>query len=193
MNFLAHLLLSCGDEDLLVGNFLGDFTPNRDLARYPEAIQRGIRLHRVIDVYTDNHPAVRQGVGRLRSAHGKYASVLIDVFYDYILSQTWEDYGPAPLADFADATYDALLRHQHLMPPRLADRLRRMVAGNWLLQYRSLPGIDFTIRRLQERTSRPEFLEGAVETLAREESQLTEEFHQFFPEVTGHVAAFCAC
>ncbi|MCB0638455.1 MAG: DUF479 domain-containing protein [Lewinella sp.] len=193
MNFLAHLLLSCGDEELLVGNFLGDFTSNREMDRYPEGIQRGIRLHRSIDVYTDNHPDVRTGVARLRVQHGKYAPVLIDVFYDYILSKTWEHFGPAPLPVFAEETYESLLKYQAYMPATLADRLQRMVAGNWLLQYRTLDGIDFTVQRLQRRTSRPEQLEGAVETLSREEAQLKVEFLHFFPELMEHVSAFCAC
>ncbi len=193
MNFLAHLLLSCEDEATIVGNFLGDFVKNRDLPNYSEEIRKGIMLHREIDTYTDNHPVVRQGTARLRGRHGKYAPVVVDVLYDYILSKEWERYGPKPLPDFASDTYDVLLRNSRLMPAWLAERTELMVADDWLRQYQSYAGISNTFLRLKRRVSKPELLLGVEESLREEEEALTAEFNQFFPQIVGHVNWFCNC
>ena len=51
MNFLFHMLLSGTDDQILVGNFMGDFVKGPLLERFPERIRRGITLHRRIDSF----------------------------------------------------------------------------------------------------------------------------------------------
>ena len=59
MNFLGHALLSNKDEGLLLGNMMGDFIKGRlALAAYPKQVQAGILMHRAIDQFTDQHPAL---------------------------------------------------------------------------------------------------------------------------------------
>ena len=193
MNFLAHMLLSCEEEELLVGNFLGDFIKNRELPSFSPGIQRGVRLHRHIDSFTDAHPLVRQGTKRLHATHGKYAGVVVDVLYDYVLANHWEEFGPRDLQSFADKTYETLSSHTHLMPERLHGVVPRMIADNWLVRYGTREGIAFTFSRLQRRVSKPEFLEGVLPSLDQNEKELTEEFRQFFPEIAEAVQVFCAC
>ena len=67
MNHLAHCFLSFGDEDILLGNFLGDFVKGHDWEKYPRGIQRGILLHRAIDSFTDNSFNYRGGQKEKRS------------------------------------------------------------------------------------------------------------------------------
>jgi acyl carrier protein phosphodiesterase len=193
MNFLAHLLLSCEEEELMIGNFLGDFTKNKDLPTFSPAIQRGVRLHRIIDTYTDNHPIVRQGTHRLHQRHGKYAGVVIDVLYDYILANNWSDYGPGSLEEFAKSTYDTLERHLDKMPVRLHSIVPRMIADNWLVRYGAKDGIAYTFSRIQKRVSKPEYLENILISLEENEDQLTSEFALFFPDIFKEVKIFCNC
>ena len=49
MNILAHLYLSGQNEDVIIGNFIGDFVKGKQIQKYPEEIVKGIRLHREID------------------------------------------------------------------------------------------------------------------------------------------------
>ena len=84
MNYLAHLYLSGNNADLLLGNFIADHLKGADRKRiYPEAIKRGIALHRRIDTFTDAHPVVAESKVRVREQFGKYAPVIVDVFYDH--------------------------------------------------------------------------------------------------------------
>lgn len=83
MNYMAHIYLSHGKEEQLLGNFIADFVGNKDLVNYGKKVIEGIMLHRKIDSFTDNHDIVRKGTKRLRSIQGKYAPVVIDIIYDY--------------------------------------------------------------------------------------------------------------
>jgi len=193
MNFLAHLLLSCQDEELIVGNFLGDFIKNRDLPGLPPGIQQGIRLHRFIDTYTDNHPVVRQGTHRLQKRHGKYAGVVIDVLYDYILANHWAHYHSQSLGVFTQGIYQVLEQNLPLMPARLQQRVPLMIADDWLVQYGTTAGIAYTFSRLQQRVSKPEYLEDALVSLHEDQALLVEEFSHFFPAIAQEVSLFCDC
>ena len=191
MNFLAHCLLSCDDEHLLVGNFLADWLRNAEVLALPPAVQRGVTLHRLIDRYTDNHPAVRRSTARLQPAHRKYAPVLVDIYYDHLLASYWNRYSSESLSDFAQRQYYLLERYRHLMPPRLRARTSGMIAGNWLVQYGTDRGLRYTFQQVRKRLSRPEWLDDLETTLRTEHAGLTVDFHQFFPQLQTYVARQC--
>jgi acyl carrier protein phosphodiesterase len=188
MNFLAHLFLAHDDEGLMVGNYIGDFVPNRELDRYPEALRRGVWLHRRIDTFTDNHPRVRDCLRLLRPAHGKYAGVVFDVLSDALLSHNWSAFHTEPLREFTRRVYAVLEAHLPQMPEALARRTPLMIADDWLMQYAREEGIAFTLSRLQHRASKPEFLAGGVESLRRHYVELNAAFMDFFPELMAEVA-----
>lgn len=193
MNFLAHLFLSCNDEELLIGNFIADYIRNREVANYSTGIQAGIRLHRKIDSFTDNHLIVRQGTKRLQPYHHKYSAVVIDVLYDYLLIHNWTEYSGQSFEDFTGRVYRILAKNRGLMPAGLRKHLPNMIAKDWLSSYGRLEGLAFTFERIKTRVSRPEQLDGAVESLQRDFDYLNEEFKQFFPTVIAMVEAECAC
>lgn len=193
MNFLAHLFLSCENEELLVGNFLGDFVRNKEVSQFSPGIQEGVFLHRKIDSYTDRHPMVLQGVRRLYDYHHKYAPVVVDVFYDYFLSKNWDRYAGQPLRAFVNSIYKTLAKYQSEFPERLQKRLRLMIADDWLLNYSTLEGMSHTFHRMKKRVSKPEHLQNVMKSLLRDEAQLDAEFNQFFPEVIIYVKEECFC
>lgn len=193
MNFLAHCFLSCGQEEWLVGNFLADYIGNSPLDQYPAGVQEGILLHRKIDTYTDAHPEVLSGVRRLYPYHRKYAPVVIDVFYDYLLSQNWELYSDQLLREFTQSTYKILMEHIEWMPPNLKKNLPLMVADDWLISYGNKKGLAYTFSRLRNRLSRPEHLEGVMDSLERDIDLLNAEFNRFFPDVIAYVQKSCPC
>ncbi|MEZ4988614.1 MAG: ACP phosphodiesterase [Saprospiraceae bacterium] len=193
MNYLAHILLSCEDEALLVGNFLGDHLHNKELAAFPEAIQQGVRLHRFIDSYTDNHPEVRNSIRLLQPKHGKYAGVVVDVLYDFILAREWQHYGSGSLQDFANTVYEILLRHLPVMPERVQRFVPLMVADNWLVRYGTWEGIDYTFERMRKRASQPQWFDNAVASLQEHEAALSAHFSRFFPDISKEVKTFCHC
>ncbi|GIV32450.1 MAG: ACP phosphodiesterase [Saprospiraceae bacterium] len=188
MNFLAHLYLTRHDPVLTVGNFLGDMLTNRQVAQLPQAIQKGVKLHRAIDQFTDNHPANRQTLKLLRPRHGRYAGVVLDLLQDYLLSENWHLFMPEKtLREFSIDIYEILLGNLNEMPPPLRERTQRMVEADWLMQYANLAGLEYAFSRLQLRTSRPQYIEHATLTLREFHQPLTEGFLAFFPDVITFV------
>jgi len=193
MNFLAHLFLSCEQEELLVGNFLADLIKNRALETYSTGIQEGVLLHRKIDQFTDQHPMVSQGVHRLHPFHHKYAAVIVDVFYDYLLAKNWLLYTKEDFTVFTQRVYSILEKYKSVMPPKIQIRLSNMIDGDWLIGYSQYEGLAFTFDRMQFRLSKPEYLHGVIENLQTHESAFDEEFRTFFPEVIAFVNDECGC
>ena len=87
MNYLAPLLLSGESTRILVGSFIGDSVSGNQFSTLDPAIQRGILLNRAIGRFTDAHPVVRRFKQRAQTVTGRYATVVIDVFYDRFLAR----------------------------------------------------------------------------------------------------------
>lgn len=193
MNFLAHTFLSCRNEELLIGNFLADFIKNHQIRSFSPMIQEGIKLHRQIDTFMDEHPIVLQGVRRLYPKHHKYASVLIDVFYDHFLTINWAQYCDETLDQFTDATYRVFEKHLSVMPPRVQNIIPSMIRENWLGNYGTIAALEKPIEKLRDRSSRPEWYDGTIDSLKKDYDSLNLEFNQYFPEIIKYVGEVCPC
>src|SRR5262245_27221828 len=100
MNFLAHVYLAGGSDELLIGSVLGDCVKGSDLTKFSEAVGAGIRLHRRIDAFSDTHPVVGASKRRIGEANRRYAGPLVDLFYDHFLAASWHRYADGSLEEF---------------------------------------------------------------------------------------------
>ena len=195
MNFLAHLFLSGAPgaapyADVLVGNFIADSVPGRQLENYPPGVRAGIRLHRAIDTFTDQHPVVRRSTQRLREAgYGKYAGVISDMFLDHFLARHFAEFTPEPLPDFARRVYALLQAREAEMPPRVQQMLYYMAQHNWLLGYAETEGIARALGGLSRRASAGSGMETAAIELVANYQEYEDDFRAFFPQLQQHVAA----
>lgn len=187
MNFLAHIFLSNNQPHLIVGNFLADYINNKEVAVLPRPIQEGIRMHRKIDAFTDTHPMVRKSVERLRPNHRKFAPVVLDICFDYILVKNWKRYSVENIHQFTKKIYEILEDHSSLMPPKLQERLPRMIADDWLVKYGTEPGLRYTFERMKFRTRYPEYFMGAVDNFLKDYELYEKEFNQFFPDLIAEL------
>jgi len=190
MNLLAHFYLSGLDDSLTVGNFLGDFVKGKQYLQYPEAIARGILLHRSIDDFTDHHPVHLRSKRRLGNRYGHYAGVAIDIFYDHLLAKHWDEYADRPLPDFSQCIYQILKLRADGFPMRARQALEYMSAQDWLLQYRELEGIRRAMSGLSRRTKFESNLEQAPLDLTKHFSLFQQDFEVFFPELILHTQNF---
>ena len=108
MNFLAHLFLSGENDDIIIGNFIADAVKGRYIEKYNEKIRYGIKLHREIDNYTDNHPVFKQSRKRLLHKYHKFSGVIVDMYYDHFLAVNWSDYSDENLEAFVSNAYKIL-------------------------------------------------------------------------------------
>jgi acyl carrier protein phosphodiesterase len=154
-------------------------------------LKTGIRLHRAIDTFTDQHPVVRRSTQRLRAAgYGKYAGVISDMFFDHFLARSFHEFHPETLADFTREVYALLTARQHEMPARVQHFLPHLVAHNWLLHYAETEGIARALKGLSRRASAGSGMETAAEELQRNHAEYEADFRKFFPQLRVFVAEF---
>ena len=187
MNYLAHVFLSGSDEQLLVGNFIADAVKGKQAALYPQGIARGIRLHRLIDSYTDTHPVVAETKARLRPRYRKYAPVVADLYFDHFLASRFEEYATESLESYTARVYTLINRHFELLPERVQHFFPYMMKQNWLLSYAQVTGIGQALGGLSRRTSFVSGMETAGEELLENYSLYNRDFSLFFPELKAYV------
>ncbi|MBR9921728.1 MAG: DUF479 domain-containing protein [Bacteroidetes bacterium] len=193
MNFLAHLQLSCHDDHLLIGNFLGDFLKPKEVKELPVHIREGVDLHRAIDSFTDTHPVVSEAKKVLYPHFGKYASVFLDIFFDYLLARNWELYSAEAMNDFIYRCYNILRQRMDWIPERLHPRFNNMIKGKFLHEYTNWDGLSNTFDRMRRYVSHPEYFANPIPPLKEQEEFLNEKFLLFYPDLQKRAADFCAC
>lgn len=188
MNFLAHLYLSGSSENILVGNFIGDFVKGKSFDTYPPQVQQGIKLHREIDSFTDTHPRISQARKRLWANFRHYSGVVIDLFNDHFLATSWSKFSEIPLTEFAAKSYRILQTNIEQLPPGAQHMLPYMIEGNWLVNYGTISGIDRALTGLSKRTQFDSNMENASRDLELDYDFYGEIFNEFFPDLMSFVS-----
>lgn len=183
MNYLAHLFLSNKDPKLMMGNFLGDLITNKDFHQLEPELKKGVELHRLIDTYTDNHKIVSKTVEYLHPHHHKYAPVVVDIFYDYLLFINWKKYTDESVQDFADWSYEVINEYLEFVPQRRRKQVESMVSHNWLLGYGEFKHLHQTFLRVKKRARFPSNFELATQHLVDNLEILNSDFNEFFPDL----------
>lgn len=183
MNFLSHLFLSGNSKYITIGNFIGDFVKGKKMYNFPPSITKGIRLHREIDFFTDNHPLVFKSKEKLRERHGHYSGVVVDVFYDHFLAANWTTYHPQTLDQYADQTYKLLTDNLEQLPQAAQTMLPYMIKDNWLVAYATIDGIDQACKGIGRRTKFKSNLPTASQDLIKYYDEFEDLFKAFFPSV----------
>lgn len=187
MNHLAHIYLSGDDDGLKIGNFIADSVKGKAYLKYPEAIQKGILLHRKIDEFTDSHPIARKSASKFSARFGLYSGVIVDMVYDHFLAANWKDYHSVALKTYSEDFYTLLEENFDQLPARVQGFYPYMVEANWLLMYSTLTGIEEILFQMNRRVKRGVQLHLAVDELRENYSSLETEFRDFFRDLEGYV------
>lgn len=190
MNYLAHTLLSHQSAEAILGALLGDFVKGPITAAYPSQVGDAIRLHRLIDRYTDSHPVVLSSHTLVSGARRRFAPIMVDVFYDHFLARHWNDYCDVSLPRFAQNIYDVLQTHRAAIPERLQLLVPSMTANDWFNAYADIAGMQAAIngiaRRLR-RFRRAAVLHGGADELVQNYAAFERDFRLFFPDLRNYV------
>lgn len=192
MNYLAHLALSPEHPQQRLGNFYGDFVRGRleTLANhYPHHVLEGIRQHRLIDRFTDDHPLVLECRQLLSPERRRFAGIMLDMLFDHLLIQHWDHFQLENRQQMISGFYRLLRSHSELHPPRLRNLAPRLMAEDWLNSYEDLDTVGFAIERIATRFSRPTTLRGAQQELEQKLPQLERRFLAFFPLLQSYAAS----
>lgn len=182
MNYLAHAFLSFNDPEVLVGNMISDFVKGRKKYDYPFRIQSGIMLHRLIDSYTDDHPATRQAKEFFRPAYRLYSGAFVDIVYDHFLAIEETEFSETSLFDFSQSVYSVLENYRDWFPTPFSAMFPYMQNQNWLYNYRTRRGTERSFNGLVRRSMYLEESDSASHLLEAHYQPLQACFRHFWGE-----------
>ncbi|TKT87521.1 acyl carrier protein phosphodiesterase [Dyadobacter frigoris] len=194
MNFLAHLLLSGENEEVITGNYVGDFIKGRlsgeKITGWSADYLLGLKLHRHIDMYTDEHPTVREAKRMAAKVLGKTAGIATDIYFDYFLAKYFYQFCDESLKSYSDRMYRIIENNDRLIPEHMKSMVRTMIRQDWLNTYETLEGIRITFSRLSGRADFLDVLVLAEGDLAENEAFYHDKFNIFFPQLQAEAARF---
>ena len=183
MNFLAHFHLSGDNEEIAIGNFLGDFIRGTKKENLSVNMQKGLKLHQFIDEFTDSHPLVKKTNKLLQPYFSKYTPVVSDVYFDYFLASHFNDYSSINLREYTHHVYDMMKRYQSEMTPRASRFYDFMIVRDIFFEYGNKGGMTHVFNGLASRAKfESNMLEG-VPVLTKHENELYELFKDFYPDL----------
>ncbi|MET7029065.1 acyl carrier protein phosphodiesterase [Sediminicola luteus] len=183
MNFLAHIYLSFGNDEITLGNFIADSIRGNRHKHLPVNVQKGIMLHRAIDTFTDAHPTVRKSTRRLHKNYSHYSGVIVDIFYDHFLAKNWQQYSETPLDIFVEQFYDLLEENYTILPDGVKRMMPYMISDNWIYNYSNLDGISRVLSGMNRRTKNKSKMNFAILDLETHYIDFEKEFSVFFEEL----------
>ncbi|MCW3462682.1 acyl carrier protein phosphodiesterase [Chitinophaga nivalis] len=189
MNYLAHAYLSFRQPELITGNLIADFVKgSAKLITYSPGIQQGIRIHRAIDSYTDQHPVTSMAKRFFLPSCGHYSGVFTDLVYDHFLATDTGRFSPDSLLSFSRYVYDEITSREAQLPATFLQMFQYMQQHNWLYNYRTIDGISSSFRGISRRTKYLQTDPALIIAVFLEHYQeLQSCYHSFFPQLETYV------
>jgi len=187
MNYLAHVFLSGNNEEVIIGNFIGDYVKGKLFKKYSESVRKGILLHRGIDQYTDRNKTVRKSKSPLKEKYGKYSGIIVDIFYDHFLTKNWHKFSSQSLKDFTQNFHNILDKYYEILPEEVKKFVPSFINNNWINTYRSVEGMEIVLKRMSSVTTLPDETDYAIDVLRKNYNEIEEDFLNYFPELASYV------
>jgi acyl carrier protein phosphodiesterase len=184
MNYLAHAYLSFNNPDILAGNMISDYVKGKRQFEYSIPVQKGIRLHRFIDEFTDTHAATQELKSFFRPQYRLYSGAFADVVYDHFLANDQLQFATAEdLQQFATTTYHLLDGFTHIFPAPFQRMFPYMKEYDWLYNYKSTRGIEQSFGGLVRRAAYLTESEKAFEIFNRHYASMQVCYDNFFTDL----------
>ena len=190
MNLLAHAFLANGVPDRIVGQLCGDFVRGSDLSAYPPLVQFGIRCHRAVDTFTDQHDENRSARNLFVAPHRRLAGIAVDVIYDHFLAKDWNKYSDVPLQEYTSLVTESLAARHDVLPAGM-QRFKGLLDVEDTL-YRNLQPdhIDLTLQRIAGRGKSFTALATIAPLVWAQEQALKSSFDRFFPQLVSYTSIY---
>lgn len=190
MNYLAHIFLSGANRGVQLGNFVGDAVKGSAYKKYPPEMAKGILFHRAIDDFTDHHPTVCEVVHTLHPLFGRYAGVLADIYFDYLLASRFDRFSDVSLKKFARRFYFTLAMNYCHLPVQFKRFVWHFILTDRLGKYATPEGIRNSLNIMVEYHHIGISVEEAIRYLEANENELFAKFRPFFTELQAFSSRF---
>lgn len=186
MNYLGHLFFSDNEVELMYANIYGDFIKGSRLSNYPKIVQKGIKLHRTIDYYIDNHSKVLELKKTLSTDLPKISGIAIDLYFDHILAMNWESHSSETLQKFTETFHAHDFDVEKFDNPQFLFLMDKMKSDNWLTNYQYHHGLEFACRGLSQRISFSNQLHVAPEIFNDFRTDIEQTFNDFMTDAVPY-------
>ncbi len=190
MNWLAHVFLSEQKIDFQIGNFLADPLKGRSWEDASEDMKNGMKVHQIIDSYTDSHDIVSLSKKRLREK-GLLKPIIIDLTYDYFLTKNWDIFCSIPISSFSQTFYTQASTRKLYFPEKANLSVENMINRDLLNKYHNLDQLKVSFERMDLRLSarlkKRETALSYFEIVEKNIDDLENDFMLFFPQLCKKV------
>ena len=198
MNFLAHCLIGASssgtelDPALVAGGFLGDFIKGPVPAEMPPNLARGVRLHRRVDAYSNQHQDIRQSCERFPPELRRIAPILVDIICDHLLARRWQEFHTDPIETFTAAAYRQVAEHQPWLSESAGKFLRYASEHDLFARYDDWSATASAMRSITRRLGKQE-LDAQMDRMTPALlPDLESDFLRYFPDILEHSAQWVA-
>ncbi len=189
MNYLAHAYLSFKMPQILVGNMISDFVKGKKQFEYAHMIQKGIKLHRSIDIFTDEHPVTKEMKKIFKPAYGLYAGAFGDIVYDYFLANDKKEFASSGiLKQFTAGSYSILEENLNNSPFAFQQMFPHMRTHDWLYNYQFEWAIQKSFEGMSRRAKYITESDTAFLLFEKNIPFLQPFYNEFFPQLKIHAA-----
>jgi acyl carrier protein phosphodiesterase len=171
----------------MAGNLVADFVKGKQIDDFPEAVRKGIRIHRSIDDFTDHHPVNLQVKKLFETSVGRYSASFLDIAYDHFLAVDKAFEPEEGWSAFSMNCYLQMDRILPVLPKRFQKLYSYMRAENWLYRYREPEFICRSFERLSHRAAYLSDVNLAFSDFQSSYSDIQLAFNEFFPELKVYV------
>jgi acyl carrier protein phosphodiesterase len=184
MNYLAHIHLAHLTNTSMLGNFLGDFVKGSDLSHLSIEHQKGVRLHRQIDSYTDGHKEVKALKDIFPKSIRRMSGVVIDIYFDHLLCTHWNAFSNHHLCNLLERFYVEIEQHSKPIGGRFPQVRAGLIEYRWLSDYKELASCERALYQIEQRLrGRVLFAEDAMQFIFENKAEFNQRFLDFYPDL----------
>ena len=194
MNWLAHVLLSEKHIEYQLGNLLTDPLKGNSWEGASTRTNAGIKMHLLIDTFTDTHPLVSKSK-KILTPRGHLKGVVLDILYDHFLSVHWDKFCTIEREHFLDDFRFCALENIERYPKKAQDIILKVVGNRQLESYAHMDGVVSAFERIDKRLSQralsKDNCKRYIPLIANHHDELEKMFLIFFPELMKRVQESC--
>jgi acyl carrier protein phosphodiesterase len=161
----------------MLGNLCGDVVKGSKFEGIHPSVEKGVRLHRSIDMFTDSHALVRKAKKIVRPKFNLFSGIVIDMFIDHHIAKHHKY-----LEKHSKYVYDSANKYSTKLPSSFKSLLFYMEKYRWLEAYKSEEGLTNIMYQMRRRIGGKSPLDEAVNILIANQKDFTNLFDEIWKD-----------
>ncbi len=170
-----------------LANLVADKIKGKQYLKYNSKIQKGIRLHRTIDSFSDSNTHTHQITKKLFPHYRHYSRVIVDMYFDHFLSNHWENYSRTSLSAYSKEFYAFAIEHKFIFPQNIQLFIDKLVHYDWLMKYQQLDDLQNILRQMEQRLIFPCEISQSINELKANYHYFEKLFLAFFKQINNYL------